>query len=129
MFTIEQIEKAHELVQTGADFPMYIRAIKQLGVTSFETWVTDSHTLYYGAENYQTPSQPAYKELDIAAISDKGSFIKYLKIHQQGETDYLTFCRHCAITGIEKWVMDLQQMTCTYFDKTGAAILVEQIPR
>jgi uncharacterized protein YbcV (DUF1398 family) len=128
MFTVEQIKKAHEHVQTGADFPMYIRAIKQLGVTSFETWVTDSHTIYYGNDNYQTQSQPAYKALDIAAISDREPFIKYLKIHQQGETDYLTFCRHCAMTGIEKWIMDLQEMTCTYFDKTGAAILVEQIP-
>ncbi|WP_165352984.1 DUF1398 family protein [Flavobacterium dauae] len=23
-------------------------------------------------------------------------------IHQQGETDYLTFCKHCAETGIIK---------------------------
>lgn len=37
MFTIEEIEKAHEKVQSGVDFPLYIQEIKQLGVISFET--------------------------------------------------------------------------------------------
>jgi len=42
MFTVEQIEKAHDKVKTGADFPGYIHEIKEMGVIAFETWVTDS---------------------------------------------------------------------------------------
>jgi len=42
MFTVEQIEKAHANVKTGADFPWYIQEIKEMGVIAFETWVTDS---------------------------------------------------------------------------------------
>ena len=129
MFTVEQINQAHEKVKSGADFPKYIQEIKQMGVTSFETWVTDSHTEYFGENNYQTKSLPQYENLTIADSSNREKFCRYLKIHQQGETDYFTFCRHCAETGIEKWFVCLDEMTCTYYDKAKNKILVEQIPQ
>lgn len=128
MFTVEQIEQAHQKVKSGADFPKYIQEIKQMGVTGFETWVKDSHTEYFGANAYQTQSNPQYEELSIAEESDKAKFIGLLKQHQRGETNYYTFCQHCAETGIEKWIVDLEKLTCTYFDKAGNEILVEQIP-
>lgn len=31
MFTVEQIETAHAKVKSGADFPNYIKEIKELG--------------------------------------------------------------------------------------------------
>ena len=127
MFTVEQINQAHEKVKSGADFPKYIQEIKQIGVTSFETWVTDSHTEYFGENNYQTKSLPQYENLTIADSSNREKFCRYLKIHQQGETDYFTFCRHCAETGIEKWFVCLDEMTCTYYDKAKNKILVEPI--
>ena len=129
MFTVEQIELAHSKVKTGADFPKYIKEIKLLGVIGFETWVIDSHTEYFGKNDYKTISQPQYTSLKIADISNKEKFSHYLKIHQQGETDYYTFCKHCAETGVERWYICLQEMTCSYYDKTGNEILVEQIPQ
>ena len=128
MFTVEQIQAAHSKVNSGADFPNYIGEIKQLGVTAFETWVIDSHTEYFGKDHYQTKSGPMYGNLVIADKSDKDRFQRCLQIHQQGQTDYLTFCRDCAATGIEKWFVCLDTMTCTYYDKAGNEILVEQIP-
>lgn len=128
MFTTEQIEAAHSKVKSGADFPKYIQEIKQLGVIAFETWVKDSHTEYYGANGFQTSSKPQYAEMRIAASSNKATFKHSLQIHQKGETDYLTFCRHCAETGIEKWNVSLINMTCTYYDTSGNEVLVEQIP-
>lgn len=128
MFTAEQIKEAHSKVKSGADFPKYIQEIKGLGVTAFETWVIDSHTEYFGKNHYQTKSEPMYENLLIADNSDKEKFNHYLQIHQQGETDYFTFCRDCAETGIEKWFVCLDAMTCTYYNKAGKEILVEQIP-
>ncbi len=128
MFTVEQIKEAHSKVKSGADFPKYIQDIKVLGVVAYETWVIDSHTVYFGADGYQTASKPVYSELDIAAVSDKDKFREYLKNHQQGQTDYPTFCRHCAETGIEKWLVSLEAMTCTYYNIAGDEILVEVIP-
>ena len=128
MFTIDQIQDAHSKVKSGADFSKYIQDIKQLGVNASETWVIDSHTEYFSEDGYQTKSEPMYDELVVADKSEKDQFSHYLKIHQQGETDYNTFCRHCAETGIEKWFASLEKMTCIYYDKTGNKILVDQIP-
>ena len=128
MFTVEQIQQAHSKVKSGVDFPKYIQEIKKLGVTAFETKVKDSVTEYFGKNDFRTKSKPLYDALTISKISDKEAFINYLKNHQQGKTDYYTFCDDCAKTGIEKWVVCLDKMTCTYYDTAGNKILVEQIP-
>lgn len=128
MFTINQIELAHSKIKSGAEFPKYIAEIKEIGVTAFETWVIDSHTVYYGKYDFKTNSNPKYEELNINNQHNKNKFIEFLKIHQKGETDYLTFCKHCAETGIEKWIVNLQDMTCTYYNKRHEAVLVEIIP-
>lgn len=88
----------------------------------------DSHTEYFGKDGYQVASKPMYDNLVITDKSDKEKFNHYLQIHQQGKTDYLTFCKDCAATGIEKWFVYFDAMTCTYYDKKGNKILTEQIP-
>ncbi len=128
MFTVNEIHEAHAKVKSGADFPKYIQEIKKMGVTSFETWVKDSHTNYFGANNFSTQSEAQYDDLTISDNLNKDEFARLLKIHQQGETDYFTFCNHCAETGVEKWVVDLNALTCTYYDKKGNEVLTEQIP-
>jgi uncharacterized protein YbcV (DUF1398 family) len=128
MFTVEQIKEAHSKVKSGADFPDYIRKIKAMGVTAFETWVKDSHTQYFGLNDYQTSSPPMYEELIISNVSDQTKFEQYLKSHQKGETDYFTFCRHCAEVGIVKWFVCLDKMNCTYYDTQGQTLLIEAIP-
>lgn len=128
MFTVEQIETAHAKVKSGADFPDYIKKIKQLGVRSFETRVKDSHTEYFGENGFRTKSNPRYAELTVADKTDQDTFIRRLKSHQKGETDYMKFCEDCAATGIEKWIVDLDAYTCMYYDKAGNEILTEEIP-
>jgi uncharacterized protein YbcV (DUF1398 family) len=127
MFTVEEIEQAHKKVKSGADFPNYLQEIKKLGVIGFETWVKDCHTQYFGEKNFCILAKPKYDELNISENSDKEKFRSRLKEHQQGKTDFITFCRDCAKTGIEKWVVSLVEMTCIYYDKIGNEILVEQI--
>jgi uncharacterized protein YbcV (DUF1398 family) len=129
MFTAEQVKAAHSKVKSGADFPSYIQEIKNLGVTRYETYVKDGHTDYHGANNY-TAKVPARYELLAIADSVKGEEFKAeLRAHQQGKTDFLTFIKMCAKTGIEKWEISMDKMTCTYFDKAGNEILTEQIPQ
>ncbi len=129
MFTLEQIKAAHSKVKSGADFPAYIQDIKKLGVARYETFVTDGRTDYYGANDYKTSSVAKYDALTIAKVSNSEQFKKDIKAHQQGKTDYLTFCNDCAKSGIEKWAVSMDKMTCTYYDKAGNKILIEQIPQ
>jgi len=128
MFTIEQIEAAHDKVKSGADFPDYIKEIKALGVQSFETRVKDSRTGYFGENGFRTESQSQYAELAIADTTDRATFLRQLKRHQQGETDYMEFCEDCDATRVEKWIVELNAYTCIYYDKAGNEILTEEIP-
>lgn len=128
MFTIDQIKDAHSKVKSGADFPAYIQEIKQMGVSHYETFVADGHTDYYGANEYKATLPAKYQVLTIADECNYNQFKMDLKQHQQGKTDYPTFCNDCAKSGIEKWIVYMDEMTCTYLDKAGIRILVEEIP-
>lgn len=127
-FELKEIKEAHSKVKSGADFPNYVQDLIKLGVKKYDTYVCDGHTLYFGDNNYQIQSEPKYSELDIANIGDNEKFRHYLKIHQQGQTDYPTFCNHSAEAGVEKWTIDMSEMTCTYYDKSGNKMLEEIIP-
>lgn len=129
MFTVEQIKAAHSKVKSGADFPSYIKEIKSLGVTHYEAYVTDGHVDYHGANNYTARVPEKYEPLVIADTAKVEKFKAELLAHQRGKTDYITFIKMCAETGIEKWEICMDKMTCTYFDKTGNRILVEEIPQ
>ncbi len=126
--TLEQLTKAHSKVKSGADFPKYILDLKELGVIRYETFVTDGHTVYVGKNDYKIKSLPKYNALSIAKTPNKEQFLTYLKTHQQGNSDYSTFCKEAAHSGVLKWVVRMSNMTCTYFDSLGNNILVEKIP-
>ena len=128
MFTLEEIVSAHSKVKSGADFPAYIRDLKELGVTSYETFVSDGHTVYLGENGHLVASKEKYSPLTISGESNPEAFKTDLKAHQMGKTDYPTFCADCAKSGVERWVVLLNQNTCTYFDTTGLEVLEEIIP-
>ncbi|MBU2906445.1 DUF1398 domain-containing protein [Arenibacter algicola] len=127
-FRADEIKKAHSKVKSGADFPTYIQDLKKLGVSHYETFVADGHTDYYGVNDYIIRSPAKYASLNIAQTSNKEEFQTQLKAHQEGKTDYPTFCNDASKSGIEKWVVLMEEMTCTYFDKANNSILVEEIP-
>jgi uncharacterized protein YbcV (DUF1398 family) len=128
MFTVEQIKSAHAKVRSGADFPKYVQDLVGLGVIYYETYVTDGHTDYHGKDGYRVTSPKMFEALLIQAQSDPSQFKADLLAHQQGKTDYLTFCADCAKSGVEKWKVNMAMMTCTYHDKQGNEIVAENIP-
>lgn len=128
MFTLDQINAAHSKVKSGADFPFYIQDLIILGITSYQTFVVNGSADYFGPNAYEVHSPEKYPTIIVAATSDPSQFKSDLKAHQAGETDYPTFCRSCAKSGIDKWVVNLDEMTCTYFDMAGNEILTVVIP-
>ena len=128
MFTIHAIEEIHAKVRSGADFPRYIQELIELGVISYTIYVSDGHTVYSGKDNFQLTSDPKYPTLHIAEKSDTERLQHALAIHQQGQTNCMTFCKHSAASGVEKWTVDIKDMLCSYYDKNGKVILTEQVP-
>ena len=128
MFTIAQIKEAHSSVKSGADFPAYIQDLIQLGVKGYDTFVNDGHIEYFGADNYRAVATDTYNNITTSLSANKERFIEFLVMHQDGQTDYLTFCNHAAQCGIARWSVNIVEMTCTYFDLSDAPILIEKIP-
>jgi uncharacterized protein YbcV (DUF1398 family) len=128
MFTLSQIKEAHSKVKSGADFPAYIQDLIALGVHGYDIFVNDGHEEYFGVDNYRVAASKTYDSIVIAPSANKERFIEFLVMHQDGQTDYLTFCNHAAQCGIAKWSVNIIEMTCTYFDTTDTAILIEKIP-
>ena len=128
MFTIQQIKETHTRVKSGADFPQYVQDLIQLGMHNYDNFVSDGQTIYFGEGDFSLADGAKYPAMDVSNTSDTEKFKHCLKIHQQGVTDYPTFCRHAAETGVEKWTVDMLDMTCTYYDKAGDKMVVETIP-
>lgn len=70
MFTVEQIQKAHSKVKSGADFPTYIQEIMHLGVINYEAYVAEGHINYYGANNHKVIVVPKYERMSITEKAD-----------------------------------------------------------
>ncbi|QPH40752.1 DUF1398 domain-containing protein [Pedobacter endophyticus] len=129
MFTIEDIKKAESKIETGADFPAFIDEIKKIGVVRNDVYVSNGLSIYFDSEdNVQQDSPENYPVLVINEESSQEKLQHALKVHQQGESDYFTFCKQAADAGVEKWITDLNEMTCTYLDAEGNELVVEQVP-
>lgn len=128
MFTLDQIRAAHAKVKSGADFPAYTKEIKKMGVDSYEHHLSDGHITYHGNNDFMLAADAKWAVREVADHSSNEKFKEQLKHHQQGGSDYFTFCIQAAEAGVEKWVVDTQKMTCVYYDKKGNEMLKEMIP-
>ncbi|WP_053976414.1 DUF1398 domain-containing protein [Mangrovimonas xylaniphaga] len=128
MFTIEQIHEAFGKVKSGADFPQFVQALKAIGVTHYDNFVTDGRTIYYGLQEFTLDAGSKYPELPVSEASSSEALKQALKIHQQGQTDYPTFCEQAAAAGVYKWTTHMIEMNVSYFDTKGSLLVVEKIP-
>ncbi|MDH7460251.1 DUF1398 family protein [Chitinophagaceae bacterium 26-R-25] len=128
MFTIDQIKEAHAKVKSGADFPAYVQDIKSMGVRTYVHHVSDGHIEYKGENNFLVSAGPKWAPMEIDLNGNAEALKHALKIHQQGQTDYMTFCRQSAEAGVNIWIVDLIKMACIYYDKAGNEMIVEAIP-
>ncbi|MCB0446681.1 MAG: DUF1398 family protein, partial [Gelidibacter sp.] len=70
-----------------------------------------------------------YPKMEVNDISSAEKLKHAILIHQQGETDYLTFCQQASDAGVEKWTTHMIEMTVTYLDKKKNKLTVEPIPK
>lgn len=129
MFTINQIHEAFAKVKSGADFPQFVQDLKEIGVTHYDNYVSDGRTKYYGLNNFKIDGESKYPEIRVNEISSSDNLKHAISIHQQGQTDYPTFCQQAADAGVEKWTTHMIEMTVTYLNKKNQKLTVEPIPK
>lgn len=128
MFTLQQIKEKKMQVRTGADFPVLAMNLKKLGVTYYETKMEDGRSVYHGENGYELLAGPNYESITVAEKVNLKQLNADILNHQQGKSDYFEISRQCADNGIAKWAVCLISMTCTYVDKAGSKVWVENIP-
>ncbi|HEY1054084.1 MAG TPA: DUF1398 family protein [Emticicia sp.] len=127
MFTLTQIDEIHTNSGKRASLPEYLQALNAIGVVKYDSFLTDGHSEYYGADNQKLVSPAVHEPLTIADISNLEGLMIHLNLHEQGKTDYLQMSQGLADNGVEKWTFDTGEMTIAYYDKAGNALLVEEI--
>lgn len=127
MFTLNQIDEIHTNSGKRTSLSEYLQALNVIGVMKYDSFLTDGHSEYYGADNQKLVSPPVHQELIVADMSNLEALHIHLNLHEQGKTDYLQMSQGLADSGIEKWTFDTVQMTIAYYDKAGNELLVEDI--
>jgi len=125
MFTLEQITDIHDRLGDRQTLGSYLSALRDIGVATYDSYITDGHSEYFGA-NGQRLVGPAFHDTFVISDScDKEQFLQYMQQVEQGGIGYEEMSRALADNGVEKWTFDTEKLTITYLDKAGNALLSE----
>ena len=126
-FTLEQINAIHDQLGNSETLKLYAQALGDLGVAHADSYVTDGHTDFFDANGHSISSPPTHEILPIADTSDKQEFLHQLDLHESGKTSYLEMSKGLAESGIEKWIIDTQKLTMTFYDKAGNELQIDTL--
>lgn len=127
MFTLEQVTHIHDTLGNADTLPDYLRALHAIGVKHYDSFVTDGHSEYYGEGGHKVLSPSYHETFQVGDSSDKGAFLEYMKLVEQGGVGYEEMSKRLAELGVEKWTFDTEALTITYYDKAGQPLLVEEL--
>ncbi|MFI5731803.1 DUF1398 family protein [Kribbella sp. NPDC051587] len=127
MFTLEQVDEIHERLGKASTLGAFLEALREIGVVASDSYVTDGHTTYFGADGHEVSTSPAHEVFEVAASSDKDAFLAELKRVEEESAGYVEMSRAFAAAGVEKWTFDTQALTITYYDRAGSALLAEPV--
>lgn len=127
MFTLEQITDIHDRLGNRDTLGGYLRALRDIGVEGHDSYITDGHAEYYGADGQKLVGPAFHDTFIIAETCDKEQFLRYMQQVEQGGIGYVEMSKALADNGVEKWTFDTEDLTITYFDKAGTVLLAEKV--
>lgn len=127
-FKLSAIQQAHQQF-TGVDFPKLFKAFKDMGMTYNIVNIQDGTATYVHQSEDDIVTSSVKSNHPVAPSSNQSIVQDVLTRHQQGQTDFETFCDEMSQAGIYKWHIDIQAGTCTYIDLQEQAIISELIPQ
>ena len=125
-FTLEDIDRAHEGA-TQETVGKYLTDLRDLGVVSYVTYVSDGHSEYFDGKGAGLVSAVVHEAYEVSDTADRDAALRALEAHGAGKTDYFAFSRQLAAAGVCTWVMDPIRMTCTYYSKSGEKLHADDI--
>lgn len=127
MFTLEQITELHDRLGNAETLNLYLQALNAIGVDTFDSFITDGHSEFFGKDGQKVVSPPTHETLIVANTSNREKFMDHLDRHLQGKTSYLEMSKGLAESGVAKWTFDTTRMTVAYYDNAGNEMLAEEV--
>jgi uncharacterized protein YbcV (DUF1398 family) len=127
MFTLEQITDIHDRLGSKDSLGGYLRALRDIGVETYASYVSDGHSEYYGVDGQKLVGPAFHVTFAIAETSDKEWVLQYMKQVEEGGVGYVEMSEALADHGVEKWSFDTEKLTITYLDKAGNVLLCEKV--
>ena len=127
MFTLEQVNAIHDELGKSNSLLEYANALRKIGVMSYDSYVSDGHTKYYGKDGHVVETPANNKEYMVTQAYNDELFRRTLKRAEKGKIGYEDMSKELAKAGVDKWTMDTDKHTFTYSDAQGRAVLVEQL--
>lgn len=126
-FTLQAIQEA-QAKYTGSDFPKLIREFKRIGVVKNIYDLSNGTIVYEDKDGITIELHVDDIRNDVTIQCERELALKALKRNQVGESTFMDFCTEMAHFGVYKWISNLDDMTCSYYDLNDKVIIVEDIP-
>ena len=127
MFTLDQITEIHDRLGSKNTLSPYLRALNDIGVTTYDSFVTDGHSEYFDAAGRALVGPASHERFAIAESCDRERFLAYLTKMEQTNVGYVEMSKAFAEHGVEKWTFDTERLTLTYLDRAGNVLLSENV--
>jgi uncharacterized protein YbcV (DUF1398 family) len=127
MFTLEQITDIHDRLGNSGTLSGYLRALRDIGVETYDSYITDGHSEYFGEDGQKLVGPAFHETFAIAETCDREQFLQYMQQVEQGSIGYVEMSKALADNGVEKWTFDTEKLTITYLDKAGNVLLSENV--
>ncbi|MCW6006427.1 DUF1398 domain-containing protein [Micromonospora sp. CPCC 205371] len=105
----------------------YLRALRDIGIETYDSYITDGHSEYFGANGQELVGPAFHETFAVAETCDKDRFLQYMQQVEQGGIGYEEMSKALADNGVEKWRFDTKELTITYLDKAGNVLLSEKL--
>lgn len=108
-------------------YPQLFDALKSEGVRSYTVDVPVYKTQYFGDDERVMHEGPKGFTATVGPF-DQSGVIAAIRRAQRRETDYPTFLKEIAASGIAHYRVDMKDRTVSYFGKDPANRYVEKVP-
>jgi uncharacterized protein YbcV (DUF1398 family) len=127
MVTLAEIDDIHERLGKADTLPAYCRALADLGVIAYDSYVSDGRTVFRTADGGELDTGPNHEIVEIAAEPEHDAVHDTLARAGSGELGYGEMSRLLGAAGLERWSVDTRQQVMTYVDVLGETVLAERL--
>jgi len=127
MVTLAEIDEVHDRLGRADTLGEYCRALADLGVTGYTSYVVDGRTAFQTSDGRELVTGANHEPLEVATKPDHAAVRAALARAAAGEVGYVEMSRLLGAAGLECWSVDTARQTMTYTDVLGDVVLVEHL--